>query len=225
MGEKRPFDACQFSAEDVQSLSKLAKMETADLRPCLDFFLKVSDDLRTNGLRKLHLPASSFARKWKIIDGHLSKAEAAMARCDRYERLLFNVIVKARLYERPDPTVEKLFNGLAAGTPHATYSHLLNGMTGLAKIMRDCLNAAPAHRPALSIRGKDWGVKDEFALFIYSTILQSGGKLSADRNEGGSLYRFLDKFKRYSHISPPHSFRRLERITRLADKNSKESPA
>ena len=140
---------------------------------------------------------------------------------------MFNVIVKGRLYRRPDETVEKLFNGLAAGdtSPHATYSHLLKGMTGLAKIMRNCLNAAPAHRPALKMRGKDWGEKDEFAAIVYSTILQSGGKLRADRNDGGSLYRFLDEFKRYSHIPPPHSFRTLERITRLADKKLKELPA
>ena len=65
MGEKRAFDACQLSTEDVQSLSKLAKMETADLRPCLDCFLKVSEHLRANGPRKLHLPATSFARQWK----------------------------------------------------------------------------------------------------------------------------------------------------------------
>lgn len=224
MGENLAFGARRIPLEVVASLSKIARMQPSNLLPCLDVLLESSATILSGFRRKRSLPTAAFSKQWKIVEGHLSKAEAAMAKGDPG---LFDVIVRGRIYKEPDKTVEELLlSALVAygKSPHAAYARLLQELRCVAEFARNSVKAAPARRPVLRIGGEGWTEQCAFAAIVYETILRAGGQLRASRNDGGSLHRFLAELKPFSGIAPPAGFRALERVTQLVDSNPTRSP-
>ena len=221
MGEVPAPGSRRLPPKVIALLAKLAHMPSREMVFCLDILLEVAADLRTQFRPRRALPMVAFSKQWKRIACQLSKAEAALGNREPGRVMLFDVIVRGRLYKQTARTADvRLLELLTAEgkSSLAAYGDLITALRHLAEAAGSIV-AARANRPKLQMGGRAWTEKHAFAADVYHAIICAGGKLGTDRTDGGSFYQFLDELKPYSRIDPPAGSRVLERIKRDVDSN------
>jgi hypothetical protein len=179
-------------ARVLSLLAKEAKVQPSELLDCIEFLLVHARELRC---KKAKPPPSltNFKRALKQAESYLARAEVLTAGLDSRHKALFDVVINGR----------QTGNGKGGPRPHARHIASLIELKDQLKIVYSAIETPLAGRPAQTLGGKGWTTEMRFAASVHGAVTRAGGRLCANRNDGGSWYRFLTILSEYSRIQVP----------------------